>query len=76
MQVEFSLSVSNIIKLYQQRTDGKDKLERLFSTLNHRAFSGELTAKWREAHLKELLAEMEIQCRELDKTDSKAATLF
>ena len=29
----------------------------------HRAFTGELTAKWREAHLKELLAEMEQQAR-------------
>jgi hypothetical protein len=29
----------------------------------HRAFSGGLTAQWREAHLKELLAEMEQQAR-------------
>jgi len=29
----------------------------------HRAFTGELTARWREAHLKELLADMEQQAR-------------
>ena len=27
----------------------------------HRAFNGTLTVRWREAHLKELLAEMEQQ---------------
>lgn len=29
------------------------KLETLFQTLLHRAFTGELTARWREAHLRE-----------------------
>jgi type I restriction enzyme S subunit len=29
----------------------------------HRAFTGDLTAKWREAHLKELLVEMEHQAK-------------
>jgi type I restriction enzyme S subunit len=42
------------------------KLERLFSLLLSRAFSGQLTAKWREAHMKELLAEMEVQARQLN----------
>lgn len=31
-----------------------------------RAFSGQLTAKWREAHGKELLTEMEQQARLLN----------
>jgi type I restriction enzyme S subunit len=34
--------------------------------LLQRAFSGQLTAKWREAHIKELLAEMEQQARLLN----------
>ena len=42
------------------------KLEGLFSLLLQRAFSGELTAKWREAHMKELLAELEVQARQLN----------
>lgn len=38
----------------------------LFSTLMQRAFSGQLTARWREAHMKELLIEMQEQARLLD----------
>ena len=46
----------------RQRAAG-ESVERLFATMLHRAFTGELTARWREAHLKELLAEMEQQAR-------------
>lgn len=42
------------------------KVEQIFSVLLDNAFSGQLTAKWREAHMKELLAEMEEQARMLD----------
>lgn len=35
----------------------------LFATLLHRAFSGDLTTSWREAHMKELVQEMEQQAR-------------
>ncbi|MBA3921782.1 MAG: restriction endonuclease subunit S [Nostocaceae cyanobacterium] len=48
----------------------KEKLEQLFEILLHRAFSGELTAKWREAHMKELLAEMEEQAKTLNLRDN------
>jgi type I restriction enzyme S subunit len=48
--------------LFRQQESGK-YVERIFNMMLHRAFTGELTAKWREAHLKELLAEMEIQSR-------------
>lgn len=41
------------------------KLETLFSLLLHRAFEGKLTASWREAHMKELLGEMEQQAMAL-----------
>jgi len=40
-------------------------LEATFTLLLHRAFSGDLTAKWREAHMKELLQEMEHQAKTL-----------
>lgn len=40
-----------------------DELDRLYSVMLHRAFAGELTAQWRDAHKKELLAEMEEQAR-------------
>ncbi|MGJ5629430.1 restriction endonuclease subunit S [Nostoc sp. CALU 1950] len=48
----------------------KEKLEKLFDVLLRRAFSGELTAKWREAHMKELLAEMEEQAKALNLRDN------
>ena len=38
-------------------------IESLFAVLLHRAFAGDLTAKWREAHMKELLQEMEQQAK-------------
>jgi len=41
------------------------KLDRLFGSIMHRAFSGDLTAKWREAHMGELLQEMEEQAKAL-----------
>ncbi len=50
-------------KLVQIRS--AKQLNTLFSTMLHRAFTGELTATWREGHMKELLREMEIQAREL-----------
>jgi type I restriction enzyme S subunit len=48
----------------------KKKLETLFNVLLQRAFSGELTAKLREAHIKELLAEMEEQAKILNLRDN------
>jgi len=41
-------------------------IDQLFELLLQRAFSGQLTAKWREVHMKELLAEMEQQARLLN----------
>ena len=41
-------------------------LESLFMALLHRAFTGDLTAKWREAHMKELLQEMEQRAKILE----------
>lgn len=55
------------------RADESD-LDSLFSALLQRAFSGQLTAKWREAHMKELLAEMEQQARLLNLPQAEAAS--
>jgi type I restriction enzyme S subunit len=38
----------------------------------HRAFNGELTAGWREAHMKEILTEMEHQSKALGKREEAA----
>jgi restriction endonuclease S subunit len=47
----------------RERTNCGEAVERIWHVMLHRAFTGELTAKWRESHLKELLAEIEIQSR-------------
>ncbi|MCX6927715.1 MAG: restriction endonuclease subunit S, partial [Verrucomicrobia bacterium] len=63
MQTAFADAVANFDSLRNKAKQVRDDIETLFSALLHRAFSGKLTAKWREAHLKELLAEMEHQAR-------------
>ncbi|NQT93804.1 MAG: restriction endonuclease subunit S [Lentisphaerae bacterium] len=62
---EFVTCFTRTRKLAIDRKEAGPKLDRLFSTLLHRAFSGDLTAKWREAHMKELLQEMAQQEREI-----------
>lgn len=47
------------------RMNSAKHIDTLFSTLLHRAFSGDLTVKWRESHMKELLHEMEQQAKDL-----------
>ena len=44
-----------------------EKLDRLFASATSRAFTGDLTASWREAYRKELLQEMEQQKTALKK---------
>lgn len=56
----------------KRRQDAGEHIERLFSVLLHRAFTGDLTAKWREAHMKELLAEMEGQAKQLMLKENRA----
>ncbi len=61
IQQKFANSVSGIMKLEANRSESHRHLESLFQTSLHRAFTGNLTASWREAHKKELLQEMERQ---------------
>lgn len=49
------------------RRKAERKIEQLFGSLVHSAFSGDLTASWREAHMKELLQEMDHQARLLGR---------
>lgn len=58
LQKRFSKQVTQCNPLLAQAAASADKLEKLFQTLLHRAFAGELTAKWREAHLREGVQEM------------------
>jgi type I restriction enzyme S subunit len=63
LQDAFARQFENLLALQAKQTAGGRDVERLFATMLHRAFTGELTAKWRQAHMKELLAEMEQQAR-------------
>jgi len=63
---KFSEQFRDLLRFRQKRLNAKQQLDTLFINILHRAFSGTLTAKWREAHTKELLAEMEEQAKLID----------
>lgn len=65
LQQQFTEIVEATISLRDKRTVNVACLDRLFDVMLHSAFTGDLTAKWREAHMKELLAEMEQQAKAL-----------
>jgi type I restriction enzyme S subunit len=70
LQHNFVNQLHKLYKLRRQSEESKSLLEVNFRLLLNRAFSGELTAKWREAHMKELLAEMEEQAKILNLRDN------
>ena len=57
LQVQFSEAVQSMRILRKKREAASGNLEKTFVVMLHRSFTGGLTAKWREAHMKELLAE-------------------
>ncbi|MBI1923816.1 restriction endonuclease subunit S [Candidatus Poribacteria bacterium] len=59
LQKQFASHVQKIRTLKQQLRKAQAQLDKLWVVLRHNAFSGNLTAKWRESHANELLAEME-----------------
>jgi len=65
-QLAFARSVSDLRKVNDLLNVASQKLDFLWDTMMTRAFSGQLTAKWREGHMQELLAEMEQQARMLN----------
>lgn len=64
----FTTAFQNLVSLRAQRVRSGEHIDQTFAVLLHRAFTGDLTAKWREAHIKELLAEMEAQAKALETT--------
>ncbi len=62
-QHEFTAMFQKLLRDQEQRAGRKEGLDILFANLLHRAFSGDLTAGWREGHIQELLQEMEEQAR-------------
>jgi len=65
-QNRFCLLAGNLLQQVEAQQKATEKVEKLFDNLLYRAFTGDLTAKWREAHMKELLQEMEQQAKTLN----------
>jgi len=65
-QNEFACRFEKIMAITVSQVSATRNIENLYQTMLHRAFTGELTAGWREAHMKELLAEMELQSKALN----------
>jgi len=63
----FSKFARDIMDCHLKLRISENNFESLFASLLYRAFTGDLTAKWREAHMKELLAEMKEQAKELEE---------
>ncbi|THD09654.1 restriction endonuclease subunit S [Rhodanobacter lindaniclasticus] len=73
-QSDFARAASETTKLTAAIGTATEKVEKLFTLLLQRAFSGQLTAKWRETHMQELLAEMQEQALLLNlPTSAKGA---
>ncbi len=62
---KFDLCLLDILSLNDKKATSFKKISCLFDIILCRAFSGDLTASWRQAHMKELLQEMEIQAKVL-----------
>jgi restriction endonuclease S subunit len=66
LQHSFAKAVNRIFDWVNCSEQVRQRIDRLFSVILQRAFTGYLTAKWREAHMKELLEEMEQQINALE----------
>ncbi len=62
-QEKFGRRIVSLQRHEKRRKDAGHHVDNLFSVLLHRAFTGDLTANWREAHIKQLMAEMDEQAK-------------
>jgi type I restriction enzyme S subunit len=65
-QSKFRLQVEMLEDCIEQIDAASRKLDHLWMVVMQRAFSGQLTSKWREAHMKEIIIEMSQQARALN----------
>jgi len=63
--IDFDARAGKIVSIENGRFVRQEKIEKLYQIILYRAFSGDLTASWREARMKELLQEMELQAKAL-----------
>ena len=66
LQKIFARKADTIRPLLKAQASCYSHVESIWQVLLHRAFTGNLTAKWREANMKELLVEMEAQAKQLN----------
>ncbi|MBM4331131.1 MAG: hypothetical protein FJ117_07865 [Deltaproteobacteria bacterium] len=66
----FTEAYRSLLPLRAQRMRSGEYIDQVFAVLLHRAFSGDLTAKWREAHLDEILSEIEHQNKLMENYNS------
>src|SRR5690606_18748476 len=73
LQDQFGTMISRILIYDEHRLTSHNRLEELFSTLLHHAFSSQLTVTWHEAHMQELLAEIEQQAKWLTGENTRGS---
>ena len=66
LQERFAAKVEVVEETMKAQETSFEKIQKLFDVLLLHAFSGELTAKWRQAHVNKLLQEMEHQAKMLE----------
>ena len=71
LQQRFCHMVEDLLAQIRLQKSTGEMIDDLFHNLLHHAFTGDLTAQWREAHMKELLKEMEQQAKALEPPISK-----
>ena len=71
LQHRWTQVVRALRKSRMDQRQSRSRIDALFGNLLHCSFSGNLTAQWREAHMKELLAEMEAQAKALGDAKPK-----
>ena len=66
LQERFAERMHMVMRIKGENIPTASRLERTFGLLLQKAFTGELTSKWRHTRMHELLAEMEQQAKALD----------
>lgn len=66
IQLNFAKMIDIFMSDYDKRIAATQTIDLLFDSLLHKAFAGNLTSKWREAHMNELLVETEAQAKLLN----------
>lgn len=70
--VRLRRAVKPLANTFTDKARALRRIETVFQTMLHRTFTGELTARWREAPMRDLLAEMERQAKALGHSTTAA----